>query len=320
MSRILILCSLLLSGLPALATGPSRPPTPDEQVMASFWARMESSADARMQALAMVAPFEAMGGPADLPARIDRWEASSPDADAVVLLAALSCGHAAASRLRALCDRRDLLARWKQADTANAWPWLIEAHRAQQQGDAQALQAALTGIGASQRIEDGYRIALATLRQALAEDSGFAAMSEPQRAMTAFGIALAIAVPALQAITDLCPPGEQSPARQAERTAVCAHLGRLLVDTPQTSLLQAQLGAQVARDYAADDAIRAEANERLAALRSLGSAMAADPLLNPPGEPDAVPAVMDQYLQWVISEGELAAMLGWLKRAQSPGA
>ena len=63
-----LLTLLALCSLPAFATGPAQPPTADEQVMAAFWARMESSADPRMQALAMVAPFEAMGGPADLPA------------------------------------------------------------------------------------------------------------------------------------------------------------------------------------------------------------------------------------------------------------
>ncbi|MEZ5455529.1 MAG: hypothetical protein R3F04_05375 [Lysobacteraceae bacterium] len=313
-----LLTLLALCSLPAFATGPAQPPTADEQVMAAFWARMESSADPRMQALAMVAPFEAMGGPADLPARIDRWEAGEPDADAVVLLAALSCGHAAASRLRALCDRRDLLRRWKQADASNAWPWLIEAHRAQQVEDAAALQAALEGIGRSQRIEDGYRIALATLREALASDSGFTTMAPAQRAVTTFGIALAIAVPALQGVTDLCPPTPTEQAQIAERAAICQHLGRLLFDTPQTSMLQAQLGAQVARDYAEDDAARAQANEQLAALRSLGSALAADPLLSPGGDdPKATPEGLDQYLQWVIAEGEVAAMLGWLKRGRA---
>ena len=156
------------------------------------------------------------------------------------------------------------------------------------------------------------------VREALASDSGFTTMAPAQRAVTTFGIALAIAVPALQGVTDLCPPTPTEQAQIAERAAICQHLGRLLFDTPQTSMLQAQLGAQVARDYAEDDAARAQANEQLAALRSLGSALAADPLLSPGGDdPKATPEGLDQYLQWVIAEGEVAAMLGWLKRGRA---
>lgn len=304
----------------AVGSGPATAPTADEQAMAAFWARMESSADPRMQALAMVAPFEALGGPADLPARIDRWEASKPDADALVMLAALACGHDAASRLRALCDRRDLLARWKQVDPANAYPWLIEAHRAQQSESPEELQQALSGIGQSSRIEDGYRLALATLRDALAADSGFAAMEPGSRAVAAFGIATAIAIPAVRAITDLCPPVAPDSELKAERGAICQHLGGLLFNTPQTSLLHAQLGGQIARDYADSDVARSQRNEDLAALQSLAGALAADPLLSPPvadtAAPVAAAAELDAYLQWVIAEGELAAMLGWLKRRE----
>ncbi len=316
--RILSLL-LALSGT-AFASGPATEPTADELAMAAFWARMESSADARMQALAMVAPFEALGGPADLPARIERWEASEPDADAVALLAALACGYDSASRLRAMCDRRDLLARWKQADPSNAYPWLIQAHRAQQSEDAQALQQALTGIGQSSRIEDGYRLALVVLRDALAADSSFASMDRGHRAVAAFGIAMAISIPAVQSITNLCPPTPTDDALKTERTAICSHLGALLFDTPETSMLHAQLGGQIARDYAEDEEERARRNEALAALRSLGTALATDPLLSPPavddGGPTPAPAELDDYLQWVIAEGEVAAMLGWLKRRE----
>lgn len=319
-----ILALLLVASATAAASGPATEPTADELAMAAFWARMESSADARMQALAMVAPFEALGGPADLPARIDRWEASEPDADAVALLAALACGHDSASRLRALCDRRDLLARWRKADPANAYPWLIQAHRAQQSEDAQALQQALTGIGQSSRIEDGYRLALSVLRDALAADSSFASMDRGNRAVAAFGIAMAISMPAVQSISNLCPPTPTDEALKAERATICMHLGVLLFETPQTSMLHAQLGGQIARDYATDEPERARRNEALAALRSLGSALAADPLLNPPAADDGgvtpAPPELDDYLQWVIAEGEVAAMLGWLKRREQTAA
>jgi hypothetical protein len=320
MRRVLAVTLLCCSSV-VLGSGPATAPTADEQAMAAFWARMESSADPRMQALAMVAPFEALGGPADLPARIDRWEASEPDADALVLLAALACGHDSASRLRAMCDRRELLARWKQADPANAYPWLIEAHRAQQSEDAERLQQALSGIGQSSRIEDGYRLALATLRDALAADSSFAAMDPGGRAVAAFGIATAIAIPAVRGITDLCPPVEKDAAMRAERGEICRHLGSLLFDTPQTSLLHAQLGGQIARDYAEDDADRSRRNEDLAALQGLASALNADPLLSPAdaGKDGVITMTpeLDEYLQWVIAEGEVAAMLGWLKRRET---
>jgi hypothetical protein len=296
MRRVLAVTLLCCSSV-VLGSGPATAPTADEQAMAAFWARMESSADPRMQALAMVAPFEALGGPADLPARIDRWEASEPDADALVLLAALACGHDSASRLRAMCDRRELLARWKQADPANAYPWLIEAHRAQQSEDAERLQQALSGIGQSSRIEDGYRLALATLRDALAADSSFAAMDPGGRAV------------------------EKDAAMRAERGEICRHLGSLLFDTPQTSLLHAQLGGQIARDYAEADADRSRRNEDLAALQGLASALNADPLLSPAdaGKDGVITMTpeLDEYLQWVIAEGEVAAMLGWLKRRET---
>lgn len=311
----LALILLLIS--PALwATGPAREPTADEKAMAALWARMENSEDARFRALAMVAPFNEMGGPADLQKLAEAWEFGKPDADAVVLMASLSCGYPPSSRLRKLCDEHRLLERWKEADSANAMPWLIQAQRAHQRGDVQALEDALNGAAASTRMEDGYRLTLATLRDALASDPGFNKMARGQRAASIFSMAIAIGQAGELNAQQLCPDPSADPARLEELGPLCRHLAQLMFHTAETSAATALAGATIGMHYANSDEQRRERGEELAAIKSLAERFVKDPLFDVPADNSAFPPQLADYLDWVIAEGEVAAMLGWLKRAE----
>jgi len=314
--RLALLLLMILSTA-TWASGPTREPTADEKAMAALWASMETSEDARFRALAMVAPFNELGGPADLPALVDAWELGKPDADAVVLLASLACGFPPASRLRKVCDDRQLLSRWKQADPANAMPWLIEAERAQSRRDFDALRTALEGVATSTRIEDGYRLTLATLYDALRGDPGFSKMAAGQRAAAVFSMAIAIGQAGESNATKLCPDPSEDPSRIEELGALCRHLAELMFHTVETSASVALAGANIGMRYAADPQARVKQGEELAAIQSLSQRFVKEPMFDVPRDNSEFSPQLAEYLEWVIAQGEVAAMLGWLKRTDS---
>ncbi len=309
---------LILLSCATWASGPVSEPTADEKAMAALWASMETSEDARYRALAMVAPFNEMGGPADLQALVDVWEFGNPDADAVVLLASLSCGFPPSSRLRRVCDEQKLLARWKTVDPANAMPWLIEAERAQKRRDFDALKVALEGTARSTRIEDGYRLTLATLHDALRGDPGFSKMAAGQRAAAVFSMAISIGQAGERNAMQLCPDPSDDPSRIEELGELCQHLAELMFHTEQTSASVAVAGARIGMRYAADQQERQKQGAELAAIQSLSQRFVKEPMFQVPKDNSEFSAQLAEYLAWVIAEGEVAAMLGWLKRAETP--
>ena len=314
--RATALLLILLS--PTLwANGSTPEPTADEKAMAQLWARMENSEDARFRALAMVAPFNEMGGPADLQALAKAWELGKPDADAVVLMASLSCGYPPSSRLRKVCDEHQLLARWKKADPANALPWLVEAQRAHDRRELEPLQTALAGAARSSRIEDGYRLTLATLRDALRTDPGFSQMAAGQRAATVFSMALAIRQAGERNALQLCPDPSQDQSRIEELGPLCQHLGWLMFHTKETSAAVALAGATISMNYATSDDQRKEQGQELAAIKALSQRFVKEPMFDVPKDNSEFSPKLAEYLDWVIAEGEVAAILGWLKRAES---
>jgi hypothetical protein len=211
----------------------------------------------------------------------------------------------------------EALARLLEVEPNNLSHWLIAIERAREDDDA-ALAAAFAGAAASTRFDprDGDFVRLladawqpvAAHPSQVGETRSAGLPDSAGGILTAIGVWLAIAMPALQPLADACDPATPPALLRRDQ---CRHIGGLLHASPETSELLASFGMQIA--FAASEDAQAmaalEAEHVLFQWRKLKLHEVAAPS-GRPGEDRVANAALVRA--WQRAPGEVAAVRAML--------
>jgi len=279
-----------------------------ERTFNGYFASLAASSEPNEVALSLQLPFGNEPSPSEIENRIDRWERHQPNAEAVRLLAALSCSAYSEhneSALQRMCTKHKLLPRWQQIDRGNALPWMIAAQRAQSAGEDADLARALTKVEESDRFDWQQRVIMRVIHRGLADLPAVTFESADHRAVAGQGIVIGIQPITWGAINAVCPIGKSAPVRP-ERAAICLHLSALL--TAETSEIgDVSYGHVIATAYS--DHPQTAKKRDVWALQFQRFMDQVETV----SDSASVPAGYADYIDQVIAEGEVLAMRAWLE-------
>lgn len=278
------------------------------EAMDAYHERMLVSPDATEQTLGILRILN-RADESELAERGRRWALSNPNAQAIHLLAALTCQYAANTPQRALCQNHQLLSQWQELDPTNAYSWVIVAAGASRSNDTQLLAQSSARILASKRFSGPLVATIAALRSSMAKDPYFAEQPAGERAVHFWGIALAIAMPVYGDVFELCPRARGEPIR-LDRQPVCRHLASLMIDHSE-DMSTASIGYVLALAYVDDETDKTAISAQQDTWLELRQRLRTDPRMRQ-AEQDWASDLIDQHTLAVIKHGEVAAMINWL--------
>lgn len=162
----------------------------------------------------------------------------------------------------------------------------------------------------SERFDSQYHAILGVLREVADAASPAGSAGEPS--MAAASIAIGFEPITAYAIDAVCPTGRPSTVRH-DRKAICLHLSKLLTDD-SSRIPDASYGHLIASVYADDQPSALRRSE----WKALVNQFLEDMDVQLEEDPDHFLAGYAGFINTVIVQGEVAAMMEWLANAENP--